>query len=274
MQKRRPTKSSRPEDTRVVTPDKFSVDKDSKTDDLRITVNKNSNLSVVQGKRAKQTVVSVENNCVYIQPKSKLFWTTSEVIVKDRDGNSVKVASEKGVYRFAAVSGASYYVTVVHRFGFIFLLLFGLLAASCILVPAVLSDPSDPAEPVDRTPQGTFVVGGKREEPIPEPTEKDVPTITFSGYGRFTVSKKKTDVEFSNPANNFVNMQFTLIDDLTGDVVARTGLVPPGNYVYVNVMEYYKDQKGEFSTSVQIDTFTNDGRQMNGMAEKMVLVIE
>ena len=44
---------------------------------------------------------------------------------------------------------------------------------------------------------------------------EDIPTITFSGYGKFAVSKERPEVEFSNPATNFVDMQFTLIERLS-----------------------------------------------------------
>lgn len=149
-----------------------------------------------------------------------------------------------------------------------------ILLLLCFLIPRLGGRSPSSESAVDRTPQGNFTIGGKRQASEEAEVPAEVPTITFSGYGKYTVSADRPEVEFSNPAVNFVSMQFTLIDDATGGVVARTGLVPPDNYIYVNVMDYYKDKTGEFEMTIQIDTFTDDGQQMNGMTEKMTLIIE
>ena len=260
------------EKSQRIAPNRIAFDKDSKTDELRIVAGTNGNYDVVQGKRAKELIVTADEGVVNIKSKSKFLWTTDDVKVKDKDGNIIKVESTKEGISFPAAADTTYLVTVVHKFrvGLIVLLVIAGLVGST--VPKFLSRPPEPA--VVEAPVGNFKVGAKQEQAAAEETPEEAKTITFSGYGTYTVSKDAPNVELSNPEGNFVNMQFTLTDDLTGDVIARTNLVAPGNYVYANVMEYYKDKTGEFDVTVNISTYTDDGQQMNGVNEAMKLIIE
>lgn len=121
--------------------------------------------------------------------------------------------------------------------------------------------------------QGNFEIGGKREEPVVEEEPKDVEYITFSGFGKFEVSEKAPNVELCNPDGNSVDMIFTLSDKATGDVIARTGKVHSGEYVYVNVMEYYKTP-GNYFVAVQIDTTNEDNVPMNGLSQEMEITVK
>lgn len=124
----------------------------------------------------------------------------------------------------------------------------------------------------EQTPQGNFEVGGKREEPIVEKEPEEVEYITFSGFGKFEVSKDAPNVELSNPAGNSVDMIFTLTDKATGDLIARTGKVHSGEYVYVNVMDYYSE-KGSYFVTVNIETMNEANEPMNGLNQEMEIIV-
>ena len=61
-----------------IEPVKFSVDKDISTDELKF-ISGNS-IELVQGKRTKETIVSVEEAKVYVNSKSKAFWRTDTLL--------------------------------------------------------------------------------------------------------------------------------------------------------------------------------------------------
>jgi hypothetical protein len=118
------------------------------------------------------------------------------------------------------------------------------------------------------------------DDPVVRPTEPPVvevvPTITFAGYGKFEVSEKTPKIELKNPDKNAelgVNFIFTVMDSKTGDVIARTPQVAPGKYVYVNVVDYYKTA-GKYEVLIKIDTVNNEGVEMNGIEQKMDLIVK
>lgn len=116
------------------------------------------------------------------------------------------------------------------------------------------------------------------DNPIIRPTEPtdsaETPTITFAGYGKYIVNKEYPAVELKNPERNFVNMVFTLTDEATGEVIARTGNVPAGKYAYVNVMDFYKEP-GTYTVLINVATFDAEtGESMNGMNQKMEVTVE
>lgn len=129
-------------------------------------------------------------------------------------------------------------------------------------------------EPVIEEPVGNFEVSDKQQEQeAVEPTPMDDRTITFAGYGKYTVSADKPSVEMKNPAVNFVDMVFTLTDKASGEIIARTGKVAAGEYVYVNVMDFYKEP-GVYNVSIVISTFDSEtGVQMNGMNQEMEITV-
>lgn len=129
-------------------------------------------------------------------------------------------------------------------------------------------------EPVIEEPIGNFEVSDEqqKQEVIEEP-EGEIPTITFAGYGKYSVSADNPNVELKNPDGNFVDMVFTLTDKSTGEIIARTGKVAAGEFVYVNVMDFYTEQ-GVYDVAVAISTYdSQSGAQMNGMNQEMEIVI-
>jgi len=124
-------------------------------------------------------------------------------------------------------------------------------------------------------PYGTFEIYDTQQ---PKQTEdkvgfdEEVPTITFSGYGTYSVTDKNPSVELRNPSVNFVDMVFTLIDVKSGKMIARTGKVAPGKFLYVNMVDFYKE-KGSYKVQVLTSTYhTETGEQMNGMNQEMEIV--
>ena len=108
-----------------------------------------------------------------------------------------------------------------------------------------------------------------------EPTdETEVPTITFAGYGKYTVNAEYPSVELKNPENNFVDMVFTLTDQTTGEIIARTGKVPAGKFAYVDVMKFYQEA-GVYTVLINVATFDAEtGEQMNGINQKMEVTVQ
>lgn len=115
------------------------------------------------------------------------------------------------------------------------------------------------------------------EQQTTEPSKDDnqsVPTIKFAGYGKYTVSAKQPKVELHNPKVNFVDMVFTLTDEKSGELIARTDKVPAGKYVYVNVVDFYK-KAGVYTVLINVSTFdAKTGVQMNGINQKMEVTIK
>ena len=128
--------------------------------------------------------------------------------------------------------------------------------------------------PVSNDPVGNFEVSDKQQETeeVP-PAPVDDRTITFAGYGKFTVSADKPSVELKNPNVNFVDMVFTLTDKASGELIARTGRVAAGEFVYVNVIDFYKEP-GVYEVSVVISTFDSEtNAPMNGMNQEMEITV-
>ena len=62
-------------------------------------------------------------------------------------------------------------------------------------------------------------------------------------------------------------------DKATGDLIARTGKVHSGEYVYVNVMDYYSE-KGSHFVTVNIETMNEDNVPMNGLNQEMEIIVK
>ena len=129
---------------------------------------------------------------------------------------------------------------------------------------------------VDKLPViGDFgIFDEQQNKPTEGTTPGEIPTITFAGYGKYIVSEEHPSVELKNPEGNFVNMVFTLKDEKTGEVIARTDEVPAGKYVYVNVMNFYKEA-GVYTILINVATFDAEtGTQMNGVNQKMEVTVK
>jgi len=122
--------------------------------------------------------------------------------------------------------------------------------------------------------QGDFQVGGKiervEEESAPKPSGG---SITFSGYKKVTVSEKNPYVELTNPAENSVDFVFTLTDKATGQVLAVTERVPPGQYAYVDVWEHFRGTSGGVLI-LNIATFTADNQPLSGVDSEVEIEIK
>lgn len=107
-----------------------------------------------------------------------------------------------------------------------------------------------------------------------EKQKEEVPSITFAGYGEYTVTEDRPNVELKNPKGNFVDMVFELTDQETDKLIARTDKVPAGKFVYVNVMNFYK-KVGVYNIKINISTYDSQtGAQMNGMNQEMQLIVK
>lgn len=154
----------------------------------------------------------------------------------------------------------------------IIILLFG-LGIGLLAGMFAITTGDDPI--IDMPSLGDFVVSDDRQtQPTEETEQTDTPTITFSGYGKYTVSNDSPNVELYNPDINFVDMVFTLTDEITGEIIARTGRVPAGKYVYVNVMDFYTEP-GVYNILINVATFDAEtGAQMNGINQKMEVTVK
>ena len=109
---------------------------------------------------------------------------------------------------------------------------------------------------------------------VPVDDNGEVPTITFAGYGKYTVNAEYPSVEMKNPEGNFVDMVFTLTDQATGEIIARTGKVPAGKFAYVDVMKFYTEP-GDYVVLINVATFDAEtGEQMNGINQKMEVTVQ
>ena len=121
---------------------------------------------------------------------------------------------------------------------------------------------------------GDIIVGEQQTRPTGPNDKGETPTITFAGYGKYTVSEAYPSVELKNPAGNFVDMVFTLTDEASGEIIARTGKVPAGKFAYVNVMDFYKEA-GVYIIRITVSTFdAQTGSPMNGINQKMEVTVK
>ncbi len=120
--------------------------------------------------------------------------------------------------------------------------------------------------PLDET-QGEWNIGDKR----PDGTQDTMPeNLTFSGSNKYTVSPNKKEIEMTNPAVNQANFVFTITDTKTGKVIAKTGKVAPGQYVYINIYDYFKEA-GSYDVAIDISAFSFAGAQLNGASAMAVV---
>ncbi len=128
-----------------------------------------------------------------------------------------------------------------------------------------------PDKPFPDQTQGEWNIGDKR----PDQTQESsiIPeNITFLGSDRYTVSKNNKDIEMINPKINQVNFVFTVTDAKTGEVIAKTDKVAPGQYVYINLYDHFK-KEGSYDIVIDISTFSFSGAQLNGVNAKAVVLV-
>lgn len=126
--------------------------------------------------------------------------------------------------------------------------------------------PTDP-------PVGDFEITDEQKEQDESSDENVIPQITFVGRGEYTVSKVSPSIELRNSEKNKdlgANFVFSLIDAKTNDTIAVTDQVKPGQYVYVNMLDYYKNN-GSYDIKININVTDKNGNQMNGMNQDAVL---
>ena len=166
------------------------------------------------------------------------------------------------------------YIEVKNRLPLILLIILGILIL-CLVVPSLvgMSGKNDPA--IDLPAIGDVSIGEQQTRPTTPPVEQgDVPTITFAGYGKYTVNSEYPAVEVKNPEGNFVDMIFTLTDQDSGEIIARTEKVPAGKFAYVDVVKFY-GKPGTYTVLINVATFdAQTGEQMNGINQKMEVTVE
>ena len=119
---------------------------------------------------------------------------------------------------------------------------------------------------------GNFDMTDKEQEKIIEQKEKNK-IITFVGLGEYKISEKAPGIELKNPEKNFADMVFTLTDKATGELIARTNKIPAGKFVYINVMDFYK-QKGVYNIKINISTYDPKTKAaMNSMEQEVRVTI-
>lgn len=150
--------------------------------------------------------------------------------------------------------------------GIVIIILLLLSIYSCALKPVEVDDTVIGDFSISQDKQGEVTVDNNEKE--------EIPTITFSGYGKRTVSEERPNIELRNPEGNFVDMVFTVTDRASGEIIARTDKVPAGNYVYVNVMNFYKES-GVYNVDINISTTDSQtGEAMNGLNQEVELTVE
>ena len=114
--------------------------------------------------------------------------------------------------------------------------------------------------------------------------ESKIPSIAFSGYDRYTISKDEPNIELKNPKGNFVDMVFEVRDAESGDIIAITPKIEPGKCEYIDMYSYYEN-KGLGTYTVYISTYTyvaehsakelnlNTGDQMNGLKRQIEIIV-
>jgi len=103
--------------------------------------------------------------------------------------------------------------------------------------------------------------------------EEAVSYISFAVNLKYEVSPEVPEIELRNPEGNFVDFVFALTDVGSGELIARTGRVPAGKYVYVNVADFYT-APGSYDVALTITTYdAQSGTQMNGLDQTVKVMV-
>lgn len=122
---------------------------------------------------------------------------------------------------------------------------------------------------------GNYEVTDGRIKYKPKDTgDDDIGYIKFAGYGQYEVSKDQPNIELSNPSTNFTDFVFEVKDAESKKLIGKTGKVPPGKFVYMNVMDFYKTP-GVHNVDINITTYDSEtGAQLNGVNQKMEITVK
>ena len=122
---------------------------------------------------------------------------------------------------------------------------------------------------------GNYEVTDGRIKYKPKDTgDDDIGYIKFAGYGQYEVSKDQPNIELSNPSTNFTDFVFEVKDAESKKLIGKTGKVPPGKFVYMNVMDFYKTP-GVYNVDINISTYDSEsGAQLNGVNQKMEITVQ
>lgn len=150
-----------------------------------------------------------------------------------------------------------------------------MVLVAVLLVPKLLGGSGGLARP---DAFGDAQVGGKQEmadisQDDTSQQEKLEDRIRFAGYGTAYVSAERQSIELSNPSVNTVDFVFTVKDKATGEVLAVTDSVAPGQYAYVNVYEHFKGTTGGV-LSINTATFTSDDVPQSGFDSEIKIEVK
>ena len=199
--------------------------------------------------------------------------------IKESNGNEIGCMRPKKKAFLAYTRGyvgidnaPNVFVEVKSRLLIIIIILLGLLAGiGAMFIPGSNGKPIVEDLPIIGD---IDIFDEQQTRPTKPKDETEVPTITFAGYGKYTVTTEYPAVEVKNPEGNFVDMVFTLTDEATGEVIARTGKIPAGKFGYVDVMKFYKED-GVYTVLINVATFDAEtGAQMNGINQKMEVTVK
>lgn len=219
----------------------------------------------------------------------KGFTFLKEPSQKDKDNNKFDFISksnslEIGCFKnnrssFALTKGyvrvdntVNDYIEVKSRFFIIPLIL---IIAILVVLIVFLAGNKDTIV-IENDTTGEYEIAESQKEKVEEDENvvKNEDTITFSGFGKYTVTEKNPNIEVKNSAKNIVDFMFTLKDKETGEIIAKTKKVRPGEYLYVNVVNYYKTP-GVYKVVIETSTFDIEtGQQMNGMTQEMEVTVK
>lgn len=143
----------------------------------------------------------------------------------------------------------------------------------CLLIFRACSNNSDKTKSDDT--YGKYeITDGREKRETSEKAENDSGYIKFAGYGKYEVSEENPNIELSNPASNFADFVFTVRDSESQKLIGKTKKVPPGKFVYMNVVDFFKTP-GVYSVDINISTFDSvTETQLNGVNQKMEITIK
>lgn len=199
--------------------------------------------------------------------------------IKESNGNEIGCMRPKKKAFLAYTKGyvgidnaPNVFVEVKSRLIIIIILIFALIAGlGAMFVPGSNGRPIIEDLPIIGD---IDIFDEQQTRPTTPKDETEVPTITFAGYGKYTVTPDYPAVEVKNPEGNFVDMVFTLTDEATGEIIARTGKIPAGKFGYIDVMEFYKEA-GVYTVLINVATYdAQSGAQMNGINQKMEVTVK
>ncbi len=189
-----------------------NIDKEKgNIDEIKLMQSNGNACKAVFGKHGTGTVLSLADNKVVAGTNSKFLWTTGKVEVADSANTKIEVNKKGSRYTFEAKDNENYNITVTHRLNLLLIIILGIILVA-LIIGAMIEFNKLVIE--DKSLVGDFSVGDKQEQVIDEKTQEEVPTISYAGYSKYTVSEKNTDIEMYNPDNNFVDMYKSASKDI------------------------------------------------------------